>query len=102
MQHRTDLELARKAAQADRSAFGALFEDSFDRVYAFVRRRTATPEAAEAATERTLARAFEQLADYDGSIAFSAWLLSLIQAELRGSRRETSSESFPYWRETAG
>jgi DNA-directed RNA polymerase specialized sigma24 family protein len=85
MKHRADLELARLAARADRAAFGALFEDSFDRVYAFVRRRTRSREAAELASERILARTFEQLADYDGSIAFSAWLLSRVMAELRTS-----------------
>lgn len=105
MEHRADLELARQAARADRSAFRALFEDSFDRVYAFVRRRTSTPEAAERATERILARVFEQLADYDGSIPFSAWLLSQVKSELRAARespRETRSASFRSSRETAG
>jgi len=85
MQHRNDLELARRAARGDRTAFAALFERCFDPAYAFVRRRARTREAAEAATERVLARAFEQLAVYDGSISFSAWLLALLKAELRTS-----------------
>ena len=34
---------------------------------------------------RILERAFDRLADYDGSIAFSAWLLALLMAELRAS-----------------
>jgi DNA-directed RNA polymerase specialized sigma24 family protein len=85
MEHRADLELARQAACADRTAFGALFEGSFDRVYAFVRRRASSREAAERATERILARAFDQLSDYDGSVAFSTWLLAVLKAELRAS-----------------
>jgi len=83
MEHRADFELARRAARADRSAFEALFEDWFDRVFAFVERRTATREAAERATEGILARAFAQLAGYDGSTPFSAWLLAIVKAELR-------------------
>jgi len=85
MKHRSDLELARRAAQADRPGFGAVFDASFDRVYAFVARRTATREAAESATERILTRAFAQLAGYDGSPPFSAWLLAIVKRELRAS-----------------
>jgi DNA-directed RNA polymerase specialized sigma24 family protein len=102
MQHRADFELARQAAAADRSAFAALFEDSFERVYAFASRRCLTRAAAERATERVLACAFARLGDYDGALPFSAWLLSLLKAELRVSPPETRSESFPYSRETAG
>jgi len=83
MEHRADLELARRAAAADPSAFAALFEDSFARVYAFASRRTASREAAELAAERCLALAFARLADYDGSTPFSAWLLRLLKRELR-------------------
>jgi DNA-directed RNA polymerase specialized sigma24 family protein len=83
MQDRHDRARARRAADADPDAFSALFEDCFDRVYAFAARRTPTREAAERSTERTLAHAFARLADYDGSIPFSAWLLGLLKAELR-------------------
>jgi DNA-directed RNA polymerase specialized sigma24 family protein len=89
MQHRADLELARRTTRADDSAFGAFFEDAFDRVYAFVERRTATRKAAEDATERILVRAFGQLAGYDGDTPFSAWLLAIVKQELRGSGTAT-------------
>ena len=85
MKHAADYELARRAAEADRSAFGALFDDWFDRVYAFVLRRTPTREEAESATERSLTLAFAQLAGYDGSTPFSAWLLAIVKRELRSS-----------------
>jgi len=85
MKHAADLELARRAAETEPSAFGALFEDSFDRVYGFARRRSPTRESAERATERILARAFAQLAGYDGSTPFSAWLLEIVKRELRDS-----------------
>ena len=85
MQHRVDLERARQVARADLTAFGVLFEGSFGRVYAFVRSRSASDEVAQRATERILTAAFAQLPDYDGSTPLSAWLLSLVKAELRAS-----------------
>ena len=89
MEHRSDLELARRTTRADLSAFGSFFDEAFDRVYAFVERRTTTREAAERTTERILARAFAQLAGYDGAIPFSAWLLVIVKQELRGSGTAT-------------
>jgi DNA-directed RNA polymerase specialized sigma24 family protein len=92
MQHRTDLELARRAAAADRTAFAALFEDSFERVYAFASRRTADREAAERVAERCLALAFARLADYDGRTPFSAWLLGLLKRELGAAPAHRGAE----------
>jgi DNA-directed RNA polymerase specialized sigma24 family protein len=92
MEHRVDLAQARQAAVADPSAFAALFEDWFDRVYGFARRRSPTREAAERVTERTLALALAQLADYDGRLPFSAWLLGLLKRELRASGANRSAE----------
>ena len=91
MKHAADYELARRAAEGDRSAFGALFDDWFDRVYAFALRRSPSREAAESATERSLARAFAQLAGYDGSTPFSAWLLAIVKRELRSSEPASRS-----------
>jgi RNA polymerase sigma-70 factor (ECF subfamily) len=92
MQHRADLELARRAAAADRTAFAALFEDSFERVYAFASRRTADRQAAERVAERCLALAFARLADYDGRTPFSAWLLGLLKRELGAARADRGAE----------
>jgi DNA-directed RNA polymerase specialized sigma24 family protein len=82
--------------------FEALFEDSFDRVYSFVSRRTSSPEQAEAATERILQRAFAELPRYDGATPFSAWLLAIVKQELRARPRESRSESVPFARGTPG
>jgi RNA polymerase sigma-70 factor (ECF subfamily) len=92
MQHRADLELAQRAAAADRAAFAALFEDSFERVYAYAARRTASREAAERVAERCLALAFAQLRGYDGRTPFSAWLLGLLKRELGAARADRGAE----------
>jgi DNA-directed RNA polymerase specialized sigma24 family protein len=98
--HRADLE--RAEAHAEPTGFAALFDDSFDRVYAFVSRRSATREQAEATTQRVLERAFYELPRYDGSRPFSAWLLAIVKQELAARTRETRSASIPYAGGTPG
>ena len=83
MTHRADFELAQRAAQADPGGFERLFGETFDRVIAFVARRTDSREAAERVTERVLVRAFGTLGRYDGSLPLSAWVLALVKQELR-------------------
>jgi DNA-directed RNA polymerase specialized sigma24 family protein len=82
MKHRADFELARGAARGEPRDVAALFDDTFDRVYAFVAPRTPGREAAERATERILERVFAELARYDGSRPFSAWVLATVKQEL--------------------
>jgi DNA-directed RNA polymerase specialized sigma24 family protein len=83
MTHRADFELAQQASRADAAAFQRLFGETFDRVHAFVARRSASREVAERVTERVLARAFAALGRYDGSLPFAAWVLALVKQELR-------------------
>ena len=83
MQHTADLELARRAAQAEADAFERVFSETLGRVHAFVARRTASEEAAERVTERVLVRAFGSLDRYDGSVPLASWMLSLVKQELR-------------------
>ena len=86
-----DERLVIEAAKKDPRRFAELYEQNFDRVYAFALRRAPTREAAESATERILARAFAQLAGYDGSTPFSAWLLAIVKRELRSSEPASRS-----------
>ncbi len=83
MKHPADLDLARRAAQADTTAFERLFAETLEPVHAFVARRVASREAAERVTERVLTRAFGALARYDGGAPFSTWVLSIVKQELR-------------------
>ena len=87
MQHQADVELARRAADADPVAFETLFSDLIDRVHRFVLRRTASAEAAQRVCERALTRSFESLDRYDGGVPLSAWVLSIVKQELRSEAR---------------
>ena len=87
MTHRADVELARRAAEADPGAFESLFADTIVRVYAFVLRRTPSAEVAQRVTERVLTRVFADLARYEGSVPLSAWVLSIVKWELRSEGR---------------
>ena len=84
MQHRADFERARRAADADPAAFESLWSDSFERVHAFVARRTASPGAAQRVSERALTRLFESLDRYTGGMSFARWSLAITLDELRG------------------
>ena len=87
MTNRADVELARRAAEADPGAVESLFADTLARVYAFVLRRTPSAEIAERVTERVLTRVFVDLARYEGSVPLSAWVLSIVKRELRSEAR---------------
>lgn len=77
-----DLELARRAAGADRAAFDAVFERFAARVHRFVAVRTRSPNQAEALTRRALEAVFRELADFAGAESLDAFVLRRVQAEL--------------------
>ncbi len=95
MQHRADVELARRAADANPVAFESLFSDAIERVHAFVLRRTPSPEAAQRVSERALTRMFASLARYEGSDSFAAWLLVIVKQELRNDALATRPSAAP-------
>lgn len=84
MQHRADVERARRAADADPVAFELLFADTIDHVYAYALGRAASVEAAERVSERALECVFRNLHRYKGSVSLSAWVLAIVKRELRG------------------
>ena len=83
MQHRADVERARRAADADPVAFELLFADTIDRSYAWALGRSPDVETAERVCERALAHAFRNLERYDGSVSLAAWVLAIVKRELR-------------------
>lgn len=98
MQHRADVERARRAADADPVAFELLFADTIDRIYAWALGRAPDVATAERVSERALECAFRNLHRYDGSVSLAAWVLAIAKRELRGdasvSRRpEPASEA---------
>jgi DNA-directed RNA polymerase specialized sigma24 family protein len=87
----TDTVMVQRAALGDPDAFAAIYDESFACVYAFAVRRTGTRAAAEALTERVLARVFTTLGDYAGDVPFAAWLHGIAKDVATGgpSRRPT-------------
>ena len=67
-----------EAAQKDPSNFAELYEENFERVYAFVVRRVRERAVAEDLTSDTFHKALAALPNFDWrGIPFSAWLLRI-------------------------
>ena len=67
-----------EAAQKDPSHFAELYEENFERVYAFVIRRVRERAATEDLTSATFHKALAALPKFDWrGIPFSAWLLRI-------------------------
>jgi len=73
-----DERLLIEAAQADPQRFGALYERHFDRVYAYVARRSGSRGEAEDLTAEVFHQALANLSRFEWRGApFSAWLLQI-------------------------
>jgi RNA polymerase sigma-70 factor, ECF subfamily len=67
-----------QAAQKDPAQFGELYEDNFDRVYAYVVRRVRDRDIAEDLTSEVFHKALAALPNFDWrGIPFAAWLLRI-------------------------
>lgn len=67
-----------EAAQKDRRRFAELYEQNFERVYAFVARRVRERAVAEDLTSEVFHRALETLPRYEWrGVPFAAWLLRI-------------------------
>src|SRR5262249_4405308 len=66
------------AAQKDPSRFGELYEENFERVYAYVARRVRDRDIAEDVTSEVFHKALAALPNFDWrGIPFAAWLLRI-------------------------
>jgi RNA polymerase sigma-70 factor (ECF subfamily) len=66
------------AARDDPAAFGVLYELHVDRIYAYLRTRTGTPEDAADLTQQVFLRALRALPRYrDRKLPFAAWLFRI-------------------------
>jgi RNA polymerase sigma-70 factor (ECF subfamily) len=67
-----------EAAQKDPSRFGALYENNFERVYAFIARRVRDREETQDLTSETFHRALANLPRFQWrGVPFSAWLFRI-------------------------
>lgn len=91
-----DETMVAKAAVEDRAAFGLLYEHYRERVYAYLRLRTQSPEDASDLTQQVFLRALLSIAKYRGrSDTFAAWLFRIAHnAAVDFHRRERATL---YW-----
>jgi len=93
----TDERLLIEAAQHDPSRFAELYENNFNRVYAFVARRVQNREEAEDVTAEVFHQALSKLGQFQWrGVPFVAWLLR-IAANAMADRwqRESRNQEVP-------
>ena len=79
----SDLDLARRLAAWDESAFEAFFTEYFPRLYRFARGRLGGDEdAAEEVVQTTLIKALAKVHTYRGEAALFTWLCTLCRHEI--------------------
>lgn len=89
----SDHKLIAVAQLGDEQAFGALFEQNKDMVYAFVLRTIGSREDAEDIVQETFCRAWRSLASFRGDSRLLTWLCkiaaNLCVDHIRSSRNKT-------------
>ncbi len=93
----TDERLLVEAAQRDPSRFAELYEQNFDRVYAYVSRRVRTREQAEDLTAEVFQQALAHLGDFKWrGVPFVGWLLRIASNALAdGWKRAAREQQLP-------
>ncbi|MDO9557274.1 MAG: sigma-70 family RNA polymerase sigma factor [Coriobacteriia bacterium] len=83
--------LVAKAIAGDARAFGRLYDEFADRVYAFVRGRVVSTQDAEDLTATVFLKAWEAINGYDDrGIPFGAWLFRIARNAVIDSYRRTA------------
>jgi RNA polymerase sigma-70 factor, ECF subfamily len=78
LQNEVDDRLLVEAAQQDPSRFAQLYENNFDRVYAFVARRVVNREEAEDLTAEVFHQALATIGRFEWrGVPFVAWLIGI-------------------------
>lgn len=89
--------LAIEAAQKDPSRFAELYEDNFERVYAYIARRVRSREEAQDLTSEVFHRALSTLAQFEWrGVPFAAWLYRIAaNAIIDRARRAAKEQELP-------
>jgi RNA polymerase sigma-70 factor (ECF subfamily) len=75
--------LVRRARRGDVGAFGRLYDEHADRIYAFIRSRGRSTHDAEDLTATVFLKAWEAIGSYDDrGVPFSAWLFRIARNAL--------------------
>ncbi len=89
----TDERLLIEAAQRDPRRFGELYEDNFERVFAFVMRRVRDRDVAEDITAEVFHQALAKLQQFEyRGIPFSAWLIRIAANAITDRWQKTNRE----------
>lgn len=105
--HEKDEQLLVEAARRDPSRFAELYEQHFERVYAYVARRAGNRQEAEDITAEVFHRALEKIGGFEWRGApFAAWLLRIASnaiadrwekaARERGNPAKEKGEEFDF------
>ena len=82
-----------EAARKDPAKFGPLYENNFERVYAFIARRVQDRDAAEDLTSDVFHRAIASLPRFEWrGVPFAAWLLRIASNAIADRSRRVSRE----------
>jgi RNA polymerase sigma-70 factor, ECF subfamily len=86
-----------EAAQKDPSRFGALYEENFERVYAFIARRVPDRDAVQDLTADVFHQALKNLPRFEWrGVPFAAWLFRIAaNAIVDRSKRAAKERSLP-------
>jgi len=84
-------DILKRAAQGDRDAFGALYEQYVERIFNYVYYRTGNVHDAEDLTARVFYRALHHIQNYtDRGVPFSAWLYRIAHNLIANWHRDRS------------
>ena len=82
-----------EAAQKDPGRFGELYENNFERVYAYIARRVGNREEAQDLTAEVFHQALANLARYEWrGLPFAAWLLRIASNAIADSWKSRARE----------
>jgi RNA polymerase sigma-70 factor (ECF subfamily) len=88
--------LAIEAAQRDPSRFARLYEDHFDRIYAFIARRVHDRDEVQDLTSEVFHRALKNLAQFEWrGISFAAWLYRIATNAIIDRSKDRSKRANP-------
>jgi RNA polymerase sigma-70 factor (ECF subfamily) len=104
LENDTGERLLIEAAQKDPSLFAELYEQNFDRVYAYVSRRVRSREQAEDLTAEVFQQALANLGTFEWrGVPFVAWLTRIAANALAdGWKRTAREQELPEETEQAG
>jgi RNA polymerase sigma-70 factor, ECF subfamily len=93
--HSVDETLLIVQARQDPAAFGVVYENYVDRIYAYIYHRVGNVQDAEDLTARTFYRALDKLDTYeDRGLPFSAWLFRIAHNLVANWHRDRSRRRF--------